>query len=72
MRAAYRLRSEAQIGLSAALAGFLLASFVHSMFVDSEWLFCYWVGLALIYINRRLLIRLAAAPAEGDAHLQQE
>ena len=72
MRAAYRLRSEAQIGLSAALAGFLLASFVHSMFVDSEWLFCYWVGLALIYINRRLLIRLAAGPAEGDAHLQQE
>ena len=65
LRTAYHLRSDASIGLSAALAGYMLASFVHSMFVDSEWLFCYWVGLALIYINRRLLVRLAAPPGDG-------
>lgn len=63
MRMAYRLRSDALTGLSAALAGYMLASFVHSMLVDSEWLFCYWIGLALIYLSRRLLIRRVAALA---------
>lgn len=41
------------------------ALFFHSLFVDAQWLFCYWIGLALIYVNRRLLIRRAAPTGDG-------
>jgi hypothetical protein len=53
---AYRLQNAAYNGLTAALAGCVIASFIHSMFVDTEWLFSYWIALAFLYLNKRLLL----------------
>jgi hypothetical protein len=61
MRMAYRLQNAAYNGLTAALTGCLTASFIHSMLVDTEWQFSYWISLALVYLNRKLLRGMLAA-----------
>ena len=65
MRLAYRSRSEALFGLSAAVTGCLGAVFVHSMYLTTQWQFVYWISLALVYVNRRLLLQGASAQS-GD------
>lgn len=67
LRLAYATGSETVIGLSAALAGSFAALFLHSLFVDAQWLFCYWVSLALIYVNRRMLPGMTSPPSAGVA-----
>ena len=58
VRLTYRLQNDAYNGLTAALTGCLAASFIHSMFVDTEWQFSYWISVALVYLNRKLLLRM--------------
>ena len=52
---AYRLQDDRYNGLTAALTGCIVASFLHSIFVDTEWQFSYWIGLSLVYLNRKML-----------------
>lgn len=39
-----------------ALIGCVCALIAHSMFVDTNWSFFYWIGIGLLYANARLLI----------------
>lgn len=65
LRLSYATGSETVVGLSAALVGGFAALFLHSLFVDAQWLFCYWIGLALIYVNRRLLLQRLSPSGVG-------
>jgi len=69
IRRAYRTGSETMIGLTAALTGSIAASFIHSMFVDNEWVFSYWISLTLLYLNRRLLLRMSSGGAPNPSAL---
>lgn len=65
----YRLQNTAYQGLTAALAGGFAASFIHTLFVDTEWQFSYWIGIALIYSGRTLLRgSVTPAPTALPAH----
>lgn len=57
----YRLQSEAANGLTAAVTGCIVASFIHSMFVDTELQFSYWIALSLVYLNKKLLRQMMEA-----------
>ena len=67
MRRAYQTGSDAMIVFTAAFAGCIAASFVHSMLVDNEFVFSYWISLALIYVNRVLLIPYSSSSAFASA-----
>ncbi len=54
-----RRGSDVAADLSAALVGCLTATLIHSMYVDTQWQFSYWISLALLYLNRRFLIRMS-------------
>ena len=67
MRRAYQSASDTMIAFTAALAGCVAASFIHSMLVDNEFVFSYWISLALIYVNRVLLLPCSALSASAAA-----
>ncbi len=58
IRLTYQPQNRAYIGLTAALTGGLIASFIHTMFVDTEWQFTYWISISFVYLNRKLLLGL--------------
>lgn len=41
--------------MTAATSGLFVALLAHSMLVDTSWSFFYWIGIALVYTNFRLL-----------------
>jgi hypothetical protein len=43
------------IKMTASTTGLFVALFAHSMLVDTCWTFFYWIGIALVYANFRLL-----------------
>jgi O-antigen ligase len=57
VRLARSIDSHALTSMTAYIAGGIVALVAHSMLVDTNWNFFYWIGLALLYVNRRLLIR---------------
>jgi len=65
LQMAYRLKLPSAIGLSAALAGCLVSSVIHSLLVTIQWQFSYWIGFALVYCNRMLLLQMTAASNFG-------
>jgi hypothetical protein len=50
---------------AAASAGGAVAMIVHSMFIETEWTFYYWIAIAMLYISRRML-KANSQPASGE------
>ena len=48
---AYRLRSPLLARLAAASTGCVIALITHSMFVETNWNFFYWIGIAFLYVT---------------------
>ncbi|MDZ7957613.1 MAG: O-antigen ligase family protein [Aulosira sp. DedQUE10] len=54
-RMALIYQSNSLIHLTASSSGCVIALITHSMFVDTNWAFFYWIGLSFVYINYLLL-----------------
>jgi len=57
VRLAWKSAVPQATGLAGAMVGGMLATLVHSFFVDSNWLFPYWIMVSLLYITVRLLVQ---------------
>lgn len=65
-RMARRVEFRAPMVLTGACAGAVTAMTVHTLFIETQWSFYYWIGIGLLYVNHRLLRRqrLLALAAE--------
>lgn len=58
-------KSNSLIHLTASSSGCVAALITHSMFVDTNWAFFYWIGLSFVYINYLLLKHDSKSPDFG-------